>query len=170
MTVLRETPLPRGAPRGSLVVPRNVADATLRALRGFRGLDGDHEGLVYWAGRVVDPNTYVLSAVVPDCEHEPQRVLAAEAAIGAAARLARRSGLGLVAQIHSHPGNDTRHSEGDDRLVLMPWEGMFSLVVARYGRGSFEDGLGLHQHQDGRWVQIDPITENVLAIVPNILK
>jgi proteasome lid subunit RPN8/RPN11 len=79
-----------------------------------------------------------------------------EAAAGAAARTARALRLGVVAQVHSHPGLDTRHSDGDDDLVLMPFNGMFSLVVARYGEGSLlpEQGAGLHQFQDGRWVQI----------------
>ena len=71
-----------------------------------------------------------------------------------------------MAQVHSHPGGDTRHSDGDDDLVLMPFEGMFSLVVADYGRGSLlpESGAGLHQYQDGRWVAIDQMEQALVAI------
>ena len=62
--------------------------------------------------------------------------MAEENATGNASRAARALGLSVVAQVHTHPGRDTRHSDGDDDLVLMPYEGMFSLVVGEYGHGS----------------------------------
>jgi len=34
--------------------------------------------------------------------------------------------MGILCQVHSHPGSDTRHSDGDDELVLLPFEGMLS--------------------------------------------
>jgi proteasome lid subunit RPN8/RPN11 len=75
--------------------------------------------------------------------------------------------LSIVAQVHSHPGSDTRHSDGDDDLVLMPFPGMFSLVVASYGAGSLlpGQGAGLHQFQDGRWVLIRR-SPRALIVVP----
>jgi len=79
--------------------------------------------------------------------------------------------LGVVAQVHSHPGDDTRHSQGDDELVLMPFEGMFSLVVGRYGAGgiTLEAGVGLHQFQDGRWVQVPSSCSSAVLFVPTVL-
>jgi proteasome lid subunit RPN8/RPN11 len=90
-----------------------------------------------------------------------------ERAVALAARTARRYGLGVVAQVHSHPGHDTRHSDGDDHLVLMPFPGMFSLVVADYGLGDLHPsgGAGLHQYQDGRWVQV--IDDDAMTVVPS---
>jgi hypothetical protein len=63
----------------------------------------------------------------------------------------------------------TRHSDGDDQLILMPFDGMFSLVVADYGYGSLlpEDGAGLHQHQDGRWVLVD---NGAMTVVPPLVR
>ena len=170
MTVYRETELPRLPARGRLVVAAPAAAATCTALRRFRGRDGAHEGLVYWCGRTIGADTYVLSAMIPDCQHGPQRVHATEAAMGRAARMVRAHQLGIVAQVHSHPGKDTRHSEGDDRLVFMRFEGMFSLVVADYGRGSIRpvEGAGLHQYQDGRWVWVTDGAE-ALVVVPETL-
>jgi hypothetical protein len=46
---------------------------------------------------------------------------------------------------------------------------MFSLVVGNYGLGSVDpaDGAGLHQFQDGTWVQVsDP---DAFVIVPNLM-
>ncbi|HEX2879780.1 MAG TPA: Mov34/MPN/PAD-1 family protein [Polyangiaceae bacterium] len=141
-------------------------------MRKFRGEPSQrHEGLVFWAGRVVGRDSYVLAAIVPDCEHAPYRVFASEAAMGAVARVARQAHLGVVAQVHSHPGSDTRHSDGDDEMIFMPFEGMFSLVVAGYGDGSLlpEEGAGLHQFQDGLWVKVSA-DERPLIAVPTLME
>lgn len=171
MTVHRLRPLPIARARGRLVVAHSVIEETNNALRGFRSDSGQrHEGLVFWAGRVIGPDSYVLAAIVPRCEHGPYRVFATEATMGAVARAARQQQLGLVAQVHSHPGNDTRHSDGDDDMIFMPFEGMFSLVVARYGDGSVlpEEGSGLHQFQDGRWVKIEAIEGPLVCVPPRL--
>jgi proteasome lid subunit RPN8/RPN11 len=98
-------------------------------------------------------------------------VRADAAATGAAARAARALRLGVVAQVHSHPGSDTRHSDGDDDLILMPYEGMFSLVVANYGNGSLlpQEGAGLHQLQNGHWIHTDPTEPALLVIPPEVV-
>jgi proteasome lid subunit RPN8/RPN11 len=171
MTVYRMTDLSVRENRGCLIVPEQVVLHTKLALMGFRGPDGRHEGLVYWLGRRADPDTIVLGAIIPHCDHEPQRVMASEASIGTVVRAARSQGVCLVSQVHSHPGDDTRHSDGDDRLVLMPFDGMFSLVIGRYGAGgvTIETGAGLHQFQDGRWVQVPPRCKDALRIVPTMM-
>jgi proteasome lid subunit RPN8/RPN11 len=121
--------------------------------------------LVFWLGRTIGADTLVLSTAAPPTEHRRDGVFVAEPAVAATARAARAMGLGLVAQIHSHPGSDTRHSDGDDQLVLMPFDGMFSVVVADYGQGSLlpMQGAGLHQYQHDRWVHI---TGDTLTVVP----
>jgi proteasome lid subunit RPN8/RPN11 len=40
--------------------------------------------------------------------------------------------LELVGQIHSHPGSFVDHSDGDDDMALMPYDGFYSLVVPNY--------------------------------------
>jgi proteasome lid subunit RPN8/RPN11 len=74
--------------------------------------------------------------------------------------------LAVLGQVHSHPGGDTRHSDGDDDLIVLPHEGMFSLVVGRYGDGSVDprDGAGLHQFQDRRWVRLVRVHEAFLVV------
>ena len=122
-------------------------------------------------GRRCDPDALVMSAVVPPSDHGRQHVFIAEAEVGKMSRRARSLGLAIVAQVHSHPGSDTRHSDGDDKLILMPYEGLFSLVVGNYGDGSLlpTQGAGLHQYQDRRWVQIAPPPADAVIIVPDIL-
>lgn len=170
MTVHRLTPLPRGPSDGHLIVAESVIAPTLQALLQSQGPEGrPHEGLVCWLGRTVDQHTLVVAATEPKVISGPQRVHVTEASVGHVARLARRHQLGVVAQVHSHPGHDTRHSDGDDQLVLMPYDGMFSLVIGQYGHGDIHPsrGGGLHQRQGGRWVQVT--NPDALLIVPALL-
>lgn len=163
----RETDLPRAPGRGHLLIAEAVLGTTITALGSSNGPDGPHEGLVLWAGRQAGDLTIVTTTVIPETRHSWGGVFMDEAQVGAAARIARGHRVGIVAQVHSHPGSDTRHSDGDDQLILMPFEGMFSLVVAKYGTVGF-DGVGVHQYQDGRWHQLtDP--ESVITVVPGQL-
>jgi proteasome lid subunit RPN8/RPN11 len=166
MTVHRRTPLPVAPARGQLLVAQQVGEPTTNALCASAGPDGRHEGLVLWLGRTTGTTSIVMAMICPSARTGPDFVLLDEHAVAAASRAARQCGLGVVAQVHSHPGSDTRHSDGDDRLVLMPFEGMFSLVVAVYGSGGLHPsgGAGLHQYQDRRWVQL--VDDDAMIIVP----
>jgi hypothetical protein len=171
MSVHRLTFLPRGPAHGRLLVTEMVVEQTRRQLQRSVGAAGRRdEGLVFWAGRSAGPDTVVAAAVAVAAEHGRGFVHVSEVAVGTAARAARAHGLALLAQVHSHPEDDTRHSDGDDQLVLMPYEGMFSLVVGCYGDGGLHpaEGAGLHQFQDGRWVLIDPV-DTAFIIIPAVI-
>lgn len=146
-------PLPRGKLRGRFMIAEGALEATERLLCSFRGSDGDHEGIVYLLGRELDDLTVYTTALAPDADHGWGHVLCQPEAISAAQRAAREEGLAVLAQVHSHPRGSTEHSEGDDDLVLMPFEGMLSIVAPWYGHTGMRplDGLGVHQFQDGRW-------------------
>lgn len=163
----RENPLPAGPAVGRLVVTEPVMARTADLLRAAGGDAPPREGLVFWFGRSVGTDTVVLACHSPACDSGSQHVMADEAAVGQASRAARARRLGLVAQVHSHPGTGTCHSDGDDILVLMPFEGMFSLVVANYGAGvaSLRNGAGVHQFQAGRWVLVEQ-DEPAVVLVP----
>lgn len=171
MSVYRITKLPTKKNIGRLIVPESVALQTRVALQSFRGHDGPHEGLVYWLGRRINNDSVVVSSVVPKCEHTCQSVMVSETVVGNIMKKTRIIGLGIIAQVHSHPGKDTRHSEGDDRLVLMPFEGMFSVVVGNYGVDGITSqlGAGLHQFQNRRWVQIRKGCIDAMIIAPTTL-
>jgi hypothetical protein len=168
--VYRRKPLPTGPARGRLIVSRAVVGDTLLALRSFRGSDGEHEGIVFWGGTVgTDTLITIAVAVAPQAIHTWGSVRVDERAVSAAARALRPYGAGLIAQVHSHPGDGTHHSDGDDDLVLMPFEGMFSLIVGRYAAGSLDlDAIGVHQFQDGRWVLVTNAA-NAVVVVPRLL-
>jgi proteasome lid subunit RPN8/RPN11 len=169
MTVHRFTPLPKVPARGRLIVSEGVIAPTRAALQSSATNGRPDEGLVLWLGRNIDDTSVVLACAAPRTSHDRGRVQIDEDAVGAAASAARAHGLGVIAQVHSHPGWDTRHSDGDDQMVLMPYESMFSLVIADYGLGSMHpaDGAGQHQFQDGRWIQVS--NPESLMVVPHFL-
>jgi proteasome lid subunit RPN8/RPN11 len=168
MTVHRLNPLSTGPASGKLLIAEGVLAPTQAALESSSGNHRRHEGLVLWLGRTIDTTTIAMACAAPPKHSGPGRVHLKESNVGAVARCARSRGLGVVAQVHSHPGCDTRHSDGDDELILMPFEGMFSLVVADFGRGSLqpEQGAGLHQYQNSRWVKVD---NSALIVIPPLL-
>lgn len=146
--------LPTGPLRGRFAVSESVIDAAERLLPTFRGPDGDHEGILFLLGVERPSATLYLSVAAPDAEHDPGRVLVRREAVLAVARAARRIGLAVLGQLHSHPGSWTEHSLGDDAMVLMPFEGMLSLVAPHFGHFGLRplESLGVHQFQDGGWV------------------
>jgi len=154
--VYRRKALPQGQVRGLFLLPQPLIVATREALVSFAlaGInDGGHEGIAYWAGREFADCTVFLQAIVPEAEHSHGHVAVSREGIGRTQRAARGIHLGILCQIHSHPGSDARHSDGDDELVLLPFENMLSIVAPSFGRGF--DGLGdvcVHQYQSGRWV------------------
>jgi proteasome lid subunit RPN8/RPN11 len=158
LPVYRTRPLPMGDLRGSFILAESVLPGTREALVSFAlgGIhDGGHEGMAFWAGRESQEfgATVILEVIIPDAEHSNQRVMASAEAVGNASRVARSHGLGILCQVHSHPGQDARHSDGDDRLILLPFEGMLSIVVPEFGIHFTQfSHASVHQFQDGRWV------------------
>jgi hypothetical protein len=162
----RATPLLEGPAVGHLVVSRFALRRTQELLAAAGRYQPPHEGLVWWAGRQIGHDFLVVACVRPTVDSGPQHVYADESAVGAAATATRRCRLGIVGQAHSHPGSDTRHSDGDDHLVLMPFEGMFSLVVGHYGADSVlpSGGATLHQFQQRRWTKITNPSDAVILV------
>jgi len=170
----RLKPLPEGELKGIFLVTHDVLLRTKQVLVDYAlaGIDdGGHEGLVYWAGREMGETTAFLAAVAPDADHSAQRVQASKQAIAKAARACRAVRLGMLCQVHSHPGQGTYHSDGDDEMVLLPFEGMLSLVAPKYGitLENLSD-FGVHQFQKGTWVHCSrQSVQNNLIVVPSLL-
>lgn len=173
----RRQPEPRRPPVANLQGRFLCAQAAIaeaeRLLPTYRGPDGDHEGVVFFLGREVDERlTLITTALAPPAEHDRGRVMCSASHVAQVADAARSHGLALLAQLHSHPGCSTHHSRGDDHLVLMPFEGMLSIVAPHYGRHGLRplDGLGVHQYQTGRWVLLDRLSVRAgITIIPTSL-
>jgi hypothetical protein len=159
--------MPSAALRGRYSITSDAIREAESLLPTFRGPDGDHEGMLLMLGVEQRDRTIFVSVAAPVCEHGRGFVRAGPEAVAAVTRVARSFGLSVLGQIHGHPTDWTDHSEGDDKLVLMPFEGMLSIVVPYYGRFGLRplDSLGVHQHQDGRWTVVTGVRDG-LRIVP----
>jgi proteasome lid subunit RPN8/RPN11 len=140
--------------RGRFCISEPALLEAERLLPTYRGPDGDHEGVLFLLGRELEQVVLFTAVLAPEADHGPQRVICSPDQVAAASRAARAAGLGLLGQVHSHPGEVTWHTRGDNELALMPYEGMLSIVVPHHARFGLRplDSLGVHQFQDGRWI------------------
>lgn len=167
-TDYRKGELPEGPLRGRFLVTSGAISEAERILPTYRGPDGDHEGIVFWCGPDAASATVITTALAPRAHHRGGGVHCDEEAVAEMMRAARELGLAVRAQVHTHPGAGTIHSDGDDDLILMPFEGMLSIVVPRYGHFGLRpiDSLGMHQYQDRRWVLLerDSVREGITEV------
>jgi proteasome lid subunit RPN8/RPN11 len=136
----------------------------------FRGPEGPHEGIVFWGGKEMEGITLFTTAITPRAVHTKGSVHCDEAAIREVVRALRPHGLGLLAQVHSHPGSDARHSDGDDSMILLPFESMLSIVVPWYAKDGVHplSSCGIHQFQEGRWVLCNKNLDGI-QVVPGMV-
>lgn len=125
----------------SLWVPTAVVLDTWSSLRTFGG--SGNEGLVLWLGHVEGTTASVREAFTP-----PQASIQSEDGVGYFVtsqtlfelnRELHRSGLRLLAQIHSHPAA-AYHSATDDAYAVVTAEGGFSVVVPDFAAGAPDPG------------------------------
>jgi hypothetical protein len=68
---------------------------------------------------------------------------------------ASHQGLALVAQLHTHPGDDTNHSPYDDSRIVS--RKIYSIVLPNYGRGEWNPRIvGVHQFDGTHWRRVAP--------------
>lgn len=164
--------LPTGDLLGRFFVTEGALLGLERFLPTYRGVDGDHEGIGFLCGLETERATVLTTAIAPEADHGRGHVRCRDDQVADAIRIANRLGLGLIAQVHTHPGGVTGHSYGDDDMVFMPFDGMLSIVAPHYARYGLRplDALGVHQFQDGRWrlMSRESVREGVLLLPSEI--
>lgn len=152
---LRKTLLPTADLVGEFLVAEGAVQEALSVLRqqSHHGPDAEgNEGLIFLAGWRTDQLTFYSSVVVPEIENTFGSVFVAAGEFGRCAKRARSAGLQILAQVHSHPGTCCHHSDGDDKLIILPFEGMLSVVVPEFAaREVTLAECGVHQYQHGTW-------------------
>jgi proteasome lid subunit RPN8/RPN11 len=141
----------------NISIDPGVIETTLGVLQHF----GAHEceGLVLWVGEVTEGQARITRAVVPD-----QRPIKNEDGVGyfiegnVLFELNRKlsdTGLRLIAQVHSHPG-EAYHSETDDRYAIVTADGGLSLVVPDFGKAPKDPTLwAVYRLSNGCWHELD---------------
>lgn len=154
--------------RGTFRILDPVIDELERWLPTYRGPDGHHEGIAFLAGIVRSETSIFTTAIFPEADHRSGYVRCDEYQFASASAAARTHGLGLLAQVHTHPLGWTEHSPGDDEMVQPAYEGMLSIVVPDYARAPLRplSSLGVHQLQDGKWVlaERDSVSERFVSV------
>ena len=142
--------------RGRFIIAESVLNEAARLLPTYRGMDGDHEGIVLMLGREFDSLTLILSVVAPDADHGPGHVMVDGTSVAAVTEVAHKHNLAVLGQIHTHPSGWTEHSNGDDHLVLLKFDGILSIVAPHYGHFGLRPitSLGIHQLQEGVWHRV----------------
>lgn len=137
----------------TLTLAGELAMATQKHLRaaGRRGL----EGMALWAGTIDGSSALVREVIIPEQEgHRTDHGLAVTVAGDELHRInvhLYRSGLRLLAQIHSHPTH-AFHSAMDDHHAIATALGSFSLVVPDFAGGPFRIGdFATYRLLPGRW-------------------
>jgi hypothetical protein len=150
-----------------LTVPNQIVAGTGEALREF-GVEG-FEGLVLWAGVLSPTTARVTSGFVP-----PQHPIRDERGVGyfvdgeALFELNRelhRSGLVLLAQVHSHPG-EAYHSAADDRYAIATAEGSYSLVAPDFGTAFAVSSCAVYCLEGRDWIRVatDDISRRIRVV------
>ena len=91
-----------------------------------------HEGVIYFIGLTTGTTTVALAGVLPQVISTPGSFDVPAAEMRKIVRAATESGLQLVGQLHTHPG-EAYHSDGDLAGMTNRYPGYFSIVVPEYG-------------------------------------
>ena len=121
---------PKPLPKLTVVMTTKCRDRIPTQLRG--SIQQWHEGIIYFIGLTTGTTTLALSGVVPRAASTPGSVDVAPLEVGKIVRAAAESGLQVVGQLHTHPG-DAYHSQGDLAGMRIRYPGYFSIVVPKYG-------------------------------------
>jgi hypothetical protein len=139
-----------------VTVDPSVIGTTITTLQTF----GKHrlEGLVLWLGNIEPGRARVVKAFTPK-----QRSIADEDGVGYFVsgetlfelnRALSETGLRLIAQVHSHPG-EAYHSSTDDRFAIVTADGGFSLVVPNFGRAPADPACwAVYRLTSGDWREL----------------
>jgi hypothetical protein len=148
--------------RPGLAVPADTVRMTSAFLRSVPRM----EACCFWFGKRPQPdNATVEAIVVPRQQNRPGNYHIEADAMLRVAEVAHAHGWKNLAQIHSHPGADVRHSGYDDEMANS--RRAFSLVYPTYGTvpamwryhgwlwqfwpRQFPCEIGVHTFTDGKW-------------------
>ena len=75
--------LPEAELRGRFIIAESALNEAARLLPTYRGMDGDHEGIVLMLGRKLDDLSVILSVVAPEADHGPGHIMVSGSSVAA---------------------------------------------------------------------------------------
>jgi hypothetical protein len=123
----------------------------------------------FWYGTQTEDDTFAVAVGISFQINRPRNFEIPSEALAALVGRLPSSDLVAVAQIHTHPGEDTEHSPWDDDLVIS--RKIYSLVLPRYGRSPCPiDAARVHRFVEGRWLALDLAdTAARIRILPDVI-
>ena|SRR5216683_2390234 len=119
------------------------------------------------AGEVEIATTLTL----PNASLHPTYFTVSGDAMSEAGKHFRAFGLQRLAQVHTHPGRDVRHSSFDDKNAYSQLDGAISIVIPQHARYRPELAeCGVHLRDAAGWRRVRPNEiEDLIRIVPGCL-
>ena len=138
-------------------VSTRLLDRTAEALRQSGHHSKPHEGVAYWAGRRTANEYFITTCVVPEARTTRGSFETSSLSNAKVIAYLARAGLELLGQVHSHPGSFVGHSDGDDKLALMPYDGFLSIIVPNYARKGMRPlkTCGIHIFQQSSFRRLE---------------
>lgn len=135
-----------------LVIPESAWE---RLLNCFAETDAAVERVAFLDGVRIEASV-VTTVTFPAARLHPQYYDIPAEAMSRAGRHLRAHRLARLAQVHTHPGNDCRHSAYDDEFAYTQREGAVSIVLPGHAtaRPRPHDGL-IHVRTADRWTALD---------------
>lgn len=99
----------------------------------------------------------VTTVTVPQAQQYADHFAVSAEEMSRAGQHLRAHGLVRLAQIHTHPGSDTRHSPYDDKHAYSRKAGAISIVLPWHAHGDpLPTGGSAHVHDGERWHRLSP--------------
>ena len=137
----------------TLLVQKELVQKTYEvfAKHGARG----NEAVAYWYGAECEGGCAdaVLSVAAPNARCTPYNYSVDREEMARVGREMASRHMVSLAQLHTHPGDVTEHSEYDDENAISRRNGFLSLVAPRYGMAgaAMLEGVTVHEAWKGQW-------------------
>ena len=122
--------IPPALPTLTVVFAKQCSDRLAEQLS--QEIERGHEGVIYFIGLTTGTTTVALSGVRPQAISTPGSFDVPASEMRRIVRATAESGLQLVGQLHTHPG-EAYHSDGDLSGMTNRHPGYFSIVAPEYG-------------------------------------
>ena len=153
-------------------IHESVLSESRRVFRKTRSLYRRHESIVYWAGREDRDALVVTTCIAPNAKTTAGSFRTSASSNAHAISRTNELGLAILAQVHTHPGPCTEHSNGDSAGALMPYDGFYSLVIPGYGTRPLWPltTAGVYVYLRGRFVRLGATEiQNVFRLLPALV-
>jgi hypothetical protein len=137
----------------------------------FRWPRSPVERVAYVDGVACGEVKVATTLTLPDAEIHPTFFTVSGEAMSEAGQHFRRFGMERLAQVHTHPGRNVRHSRFDDENSYSQMDGAVSIVLPHHAHRRPElNECGVHVRDECGWRRLGVREiQNVIRILPGCL-